>query len=181
MLRDQRVNWDQWDQEEKTASKARLVLLETEVQLDPWACRDQRASQETLVRSERLEVLEFLVKGDQMEKMERKELLVQLVLLVQQEREESRDLRESTASRVCLDNQVLLESLENQEMRVLLERSVQEELQVQEEKEVLQEKEVKSDPTGCRDLKVVQVDQDQTGQRGTLVQREQEENQEVQD
>lgn len=47
-----------------------------------------------LVRSERLEVLEFLVKGDQMEKTEREAPPVQLVLLDQQGREESQDLRE---------------------------------------------------------------------------------------
>lgn len=29
---------------EKTVNKGQVVLLETEVQLDPWACRDQRAS-----------------------------------------------------------------------------------------------------------------------------------------
>lgn len=33
------------------------------------------------------------------------------------------------------------------------------------ENEALQEREVKSGPMGCRDLKEVQVDQDQTGQR----------------
>lgn len=54
-------------------------------------------------------------------------------------------------------------------------------LQVRGEKEALQEREVKSDPTDCRDLKVVQVDQDQMGQRVTLVQKGVSENQEVQD
>lgn len=66
-------------------------------------------------------------------------------------------------------------------MRVLPERWAQPEVQVQEEKEALQEREVTSDPMGCWDPKVVQVHQDQMGQRATLVQRGQVENQEVQD
>lgn len=92
-----------------------------------------------------------------MEKMEREVLPVQLVQLVLQEREESRDLRECTASRVCLEHRAHLESQENQVIRVLLERLVMLELQAQEEKEALQEKEVKLDPMGCRDPKVARV------------------------
>lgn len=54
--REQRGSKDHWDQLETTANKAQLVPLETEAQLDRWACPDQRASQVMLERPERLEV-----------------------------------------------------------------------------------------------------------------------------
>lgn len=84
-------------------------------------------------------------------------------------------------SRVCLDCQDHLESLENQVKRVLLEKLVLLEQQVQGEKEVLLEKEVKLGPMVCRDLKVVQVHQDQMDQREALVQLVLLEKQELQD
>lgn len=116
-----------------------------------------------LGRLEKLEVQELQVKGDQMEKMEREAPPVHLAQLVLQGREESRDLRECLASRVCPEHQAHLESQESQVTRVLQERLGKLALQDQEEREVLQEKEVKLGPMGCRDPKVVQVHPDQMG------------------
>lgn len=53
-----------------------------------------------------------------MVKMEKQELQVLQAPLVQREREESRDLRDSTAFRVCQDLQALLESQGNLALRV---------------------------------------------------------------
>lgn len=104
-----------------------------------------------------------------MAKMENQELQVLQAPLVLQEREESKDLRDSTASRVCQDLRAALESQENQVLRVLLERLVLLVPRDQGENEALQEREVRWDLMGCRDLRVVPEHQDQTDKRAVLV------------
>lgn len=86
--------------------------------------------------------------------MERQELQVHQAPPAQQEREESRDLRDSTAFRVCLDQQALQESQGNPVLRVWLVRLV---LQVPQEPGVSEARlvrEVKSDQMDFLDLRV---------------------------
>lgn len=113
--------------------------------------------------------------------MERKAPPVQPVQLVFQGRGESTGHRDCMVSRVCQEYQDHPESQENQVLRVLLEKPVlagEPDLGANED---LQEREGASGPTGCRDLKVVQVDQDQTGQRVASVLRVLQEREVVQD
>lgn len=63
-LRDQRESKDQRAHQERMGNQALLALLETEGQLDRWACQDQKALLVMLGRLERLAPLDLQVKGE---------------------------------------------------------------------------------------------------------------------
>lgn len=62
--REQKESKDLWAQEEMMGNQDLLVPLETEVELDRWACQDQKDLLVMLVRLERLATLGLQVQGD---------------------------------------------------------------------------------------------------------------------